>query len=113
MHEYSLTQAILQTALQHAQQASAAKLARVNLIIGEYCDEHEESIRFYWDDLAKGTMAQGAELHFERVPAELKCLDCGHAFHPTEEACLCPACSSRRLRLLSGDDVRLESIEIE
>lgn len=113
MHEYSLTQTILQTALQHAQRAGAAKIGRVNLKVGEYSDEREESIRFYWDDLAKGTLAQGAELHFDRVSAEMKCLDCGHVFHPAEEAGLCPACSGRRLHLLSGDDVRLDSIEIE
>jgi hydrogenase nickel incorporation protein HypA/HybF len=113
MHEYSLTQTILQTALQHAQQAGTTKITRINLIIGEYSDEREESIRFYWDELAKGTPAQDAKLQFERVLAELKCLDCGNVFHPADDESLCPACSSRRLHLLSGDDVRLESIEIE
>lgn len=113
MHEYSLTQTILQTALRHAQQAGTTKITRINLIIGEYSDEREESIRFYWDELAKGTPAQDADLHFERVPAEMKCLECGNVFHPAGDESLCPACSSRRLHLFSGDDVRLESIEIE
>ncbi len=113
MHEYSLTQTLLQTVLQHAQQAGTAKITRVNLILGEFSDEREESIRFYWDELAGGTPAQDAEMHFERVAAEMSCLDCGNVFHPAEEACSCPACSSRRLQLLSGDAVRLDSIEIE
>ena len=79
MHELSLTQNILDIALKHA---GAKKILRVNLLIGQLSDEREESIQFYWDDLAKGTLAQEAKLHFQYVDAEMKCLECGTVFHP-------------------------------
>ena len=110
MHELSLTQNILDHALKNA---GSKRIVSVNLSIGQFSDEHEESIRFYWDDLAKGTLAQDAQLCFQRVDAEMKCLECGAVFHPEEEISLCPACQSYRLKLLSGDDVRLESIDVE
>jgi len=113
MHELSVTQTILETALKHAAQASAKKILHVNLLLGQFSDEREESIQFYWDDLAKGTPAQGATLHFERFPAEMCCRDCGFTFQPTEETGTCPACLSRRLHLISGDDVKMESIDVE
>ena len=110
MHELSLTQNILDIALKHA---GAQKILRVNLLIGQLSDEREESIQFYWNDLAKGTLAQEAELHFQYVDAEMKCLECGTVFHPKEETIVCPSCQSHRLKLISGDDVKIESIDVE
>ncbi len=110
MHELSLTQNILDIALKNA---GAKKLLCVNLLIGQLSDEREESIQFYWDDLARGTRAQGAKLHFQYVDAEMKCLECDTVFHAKEETTLCPSCQSHRLKLLSGDDVKIESIDVE
>ena len=110
MHELSVTQTILNVALEHA---DTREVKHVNLLIGEFSDEREESIRFYWNELAKGTSAQDAQLHFQRVDAEMKCLACELIFHPDNEIFACPTCGSLRLKLLSGGDVRLESIDVE
>jgi hydrogenase nickel incorporation protein HypA/HybF len=110
MHELSLTQNLLDLALKHAE---SKKILSVNLLMGQFSDEREESIQFYWDELANGTPAQGARLHFEHVDAEMKCLQCATVFHPEDETSLCPSCQSHRLQLISGDDVRLQSIDVE
>jgi hydrogenase nickel incorporation protein HypA/HybF len=110
MHELSLTQNLLEIALKHA---GDKRIVRVNLLMGELSDEREESIQFYWNDIAKGTLAENAGLHFQRVQAEMKCLDCETVFHPAEIMVVCPGCGSHRLKLISGDDVRIESIDVE
>ena len=110
MHELSLTQNILNTVLKYAE---TGQIKHVNLLIGEFSDEREESIRFYWDDLVKGTPIQNAQLCFRQADAEMQCLDCETIFHPEEETITCPKCQSYRLTLCCGDDVRLESIDVE
>ena len=110
MHELSLTQNILDVALKNA---GTKRLVRVNLLVGPFSDESEDSIRFYWDYLTKDTPAQTAELSFQPVAAEVACLACGASFQPDNETVLCPMCQSDRLKLLSGDDVRLDSIDVE
>lgn len=110
MHEYSLTQNLLDITLKNA---GARRVVNVNLLIGVFSDECEETIRFYWDDLAKGTSAEMAQLCFQRVDAEMKCLVCETVFHPGDEAAYCPNCQSHRLKLLRGDGVKLESIDVE
>jgi len=110
MHELSLTQNILDHASKHA---GEKRILRVNLLIGQFSDEREESIQFYCNDPAKDALARDAELHSQRVGAEMKCLACGTIFHPEEETSLCPHCFSHRLKLLSGDGVRLDSIDVE
>jgi hydrogenase nickel incorporation protein HypA/HybF len=110
MHEFSLTQHLLDLALK---EADSKHIARVNLLIGPFSDEREESIQLYWKDLAKGSLGEGAELHFEHVPVEMKCLDCTGTFYLDEETSMCKFCDREKLQLLSGEDVRLESIVVE
>ena len=110
MHEFSRTQSLLQRALKNA---DSKRIVRVNLRIGPFSEEREESIWFYWRDLAKGSRVEGAELHFEHRPVEVKCLDCTGIFYLHEETSMCEFCYGGRLQFLSGEDVRLESMELE
>lgn len=112
MREFLLTRKLIELALENS---ASKRIVRVNLLIGPFSDEREESIHFYWKDLAKGTPGEGAELHFERIPVEMKCLDCSGTFYldETGEENLCKYCHSEHLQLLAGTDVRLESIEVE
>jgi len=112
MRIFSLTRKLLDLALE---ESGSKRIVRVNLLIGPFSDEREESIRFYWKDLAKGTPGEGAVLHFERIPVEMKCLDCSGTFYLDEngEDNVCRYCQSAYVRLLAGRDVNLEGIEAE
>ena len=110
MREFSVTQTLLDLALKSA---NSRQIVRVNLLIGPFSEEREESIEFYWKDLAKGSLGEGAELHFEQLPVEIKCLDCTGALYLEDETSMCEFCSNERLQLSNGEDVRLESIEVK
>ena len=110
MHEFSITQTLLDLALKNA---NSRQIVRVNLLIGPFSEEREESIEFYWKDLAKGSLGEGAELHFEQLPVEIKCLDCTGASYLEDETSMCEFCSNERLPLSKGEDVSLESIEVK
>lgn len=110
MHEFSLTQNLLETALKNA---NSKRIVNVHLLIGPFSEEREESIRFYWRDLAKGTLGEGARLHFQHVKADMKCLGCGGTFNLEDGEALCTYCQSDRSQPLSGNEVKLESIDVE
>ncbi|MFQ6101262.1 MAG: hydrogenase maturation nickel metallochaperone HypA [Anaerolineae bacterium] len=113
MHELSVTQSILEIALRHAERASARRIIRLNLVIGELTSIVDDSVQFYWDFVSRDTIAEGAELHFERVPGTLRCLGCGYTFPLDGRDYACPACGERQVVAAGGDDFRLESIEVE
>ena len=113
MHELSITQSLLDIALRHAEKANAQRIARLNLLIGELSSVLGESVQFYWDIVSQDTIAQGAELHFERVPGSLSCLGCGHVFPLNGRDYACPMCVGKQVIAAGGDEFRLESIEIE
>jgi hydrogenase nickel incorporation protein HypA/HybF len=113
MHELSVTESLLEIALRHAARAGAARITRLNIVVGELSSIVDESVQFYWDIVSRGTMAEGAELHFERVDGTLRCMDCGHSFSLKRRDFVCPACGERKVVAVGGDDFRLDSIEIE
>jgi hydrogenase nickel incorporation protein HypA/HybF len=114
MHELSVTQSLLDIALRHAERASAQRITRLNMVIGELASIVDDSVRFYWDIVSRDTIAEGAELHFERIPGTLRCLGCGHTFPLNDSRdYVCPACGEGQVTAAGGDEFRLESIEVE
>jgi hydrogenase nickel incorporation protein HypA/HybF len=113
MHELSVTESILEISLRHAQQAGATRVTDVNILIGRLSSIVDDSVQFYWDFVTENTLCKGSQLHFERVPARLLCLNCGNEYVLDAELSPCPACESMQLKVISGEEFRVESIEIE
>jgi len=113
MHELSITESILEIALRHADQARARKITALHLVIGQLSSFIDDSIQFYWDIIAKDTIAEGAHLFFRRVPTEMLCLACQQRYSPGDEDFLCPNCGGRRIKVVAGEEFYLESLEIE
>ena len=110
MREFLLTQTLLETALKNA---NTRKIVNVNLLIGPYSDEREETIQFYWRDLAKGTLGEGATLHFRHAATDMKCAACGGALDLESGQSICEYCQNGGLPSAGDDEVRLESIDLE
>lgn len=113
MHELPVTQNILEIALRHAENSGASRILSLNLTIGQLSSIVDESIQFYWDIIAEDTIAKGAKLNFNRIPTELLCLDCNQRYQPGEDELACPACNSTRIKIVSGQEFLLESIDVE
>jgi hydrogenase nickel incorporation protein HypA/HybF len=113
MHELPVTESILEISIRHARQADAHRIADIYLVIGQLSSIVDDSIQFYWDIIAKETMAEGACLHFRRIPAEFACLDCGSQFHINGEDYFCPNCHGVSVKVISGEEFYLEAIEVE
>jgi hydrogenase nickel incorporation protein HypA/HybF len=113
MHELPVTQSILKIALEHAEKANAKRVLDLNLVIGELATMVDDSIQFYWEIIAKDTIAEKATLHFRRVPAELECLSCSEKYPPTDGEYACPKCGGLRVKVLAGEEFLLESINVE
>lgn len=114
MHELAVTQNLLEITLRHANSARAQRVTRVNVVVGELSTIVDDSVQFYWKYIARDTLAEYAVLSFTRVPAKLRCLACTHSFVlAATPDYRCPICGSADIMTDGGDDLRLESIEIE
>ncbi len=114
MHEYSVTESILQIASEQvAQIPSASRVTGIKIQLGQLVGFSEESIRFYWQILSEGTRCEGAALCFEHIRAELQCNNCNTSVSIPDELIACPTCSSTRAHIVRGNEFLIESIEVE
>ena len=113
MHELAVTESILNIAMQHASRAGAVRVTDLHLVIGQLSSIVDDSVQFYWDMISAGTLCEGAQLHFERRPAMLQCLDCAQTYTLNRELTDCPHCHSARLKIVSGEEFFLDSLEVE
>jgi hydrogenase nickel incorporation protein HypA/HybF len=113
MHELAITQSVLNIAVEYATRANATRVTDLYLVIGQLSSVMDDSVQFYWDIISRDTLCEGARLHFERVPATMLCLDCGHTYTLPGELVACPQCGSTAVKVIAGEEFRLDSIGVE
>ena len=113
MHEMAVTESIAAIALKHGQQNNAQHIRKVNIKLGELTGIVDHYVEFYWDMVTKGTIAEGAELHFIKIPTVAYCNKCKDEFGVEEYDLTCPKCKEADTELISGREFLVESIEIE
>ena len=113
MHEMAITQSILNIAIREGQKAGAKRITALKIKMGEYSDIVPVILREYFAVAAKGTLAEGAVLQLERVPVTVRCLGCGWEGPIDRMHLQCPACGGIELKLLTGREFYVESLEAE
>lgn len=113
MHELPVTKGMLSIALEHATKAGASKITAINLVIGEMSGIVDDSVQFYFDFMSKDTLAEGALLTFERIPARFRCHACETEFSPVEREWICPQCGEWTVDIIAGKEFYVDSIEVE
>jgi len=114
MHELSVTQSILEIALDYAAKNQAMKIVEVHLQIGEISDFEDEWMQRYFDFVSQGTIGEGAKLRIIRIPARMQCTQCSFIF-PLDRSTWktqCPSCQSKETQLISGREFRVEALEV-
>ena len=73
MHELAITEGILETAIPEAEKAGAKKILSIRLKIGQYSGIIDECVQYYFGEIAKGTIAEGAVIKTETIPNSWDC----------------------------------------
>src|SRR6185437_8393479 len=76
MHELAIMDSALNLALDQAQKSGATRLHVIRLRIGSLSGVVPEALQFAFEPLAPGTLAEGAALDIENVPARFWCHGC-------------------------------------
>jgi hydrogenase nickel incorporation protein HypA/HybF len=110
MHELSLSSAILETSLRHAE---GRPVRSVQMRIGALRQVVPASLDFYFGIVTRGTLADGADLEVEYRPALLRCEECRRQWQPELPLFRCPGCGGIEIETLSGDEFEIDSIVVE
>jgi len=109
MHELALARAILETALGRA---DGARVTRVEVSVGALRQVVPTSLAFNFEVLARGTPCEGAVLEQLLRPATLRCM-CGAEWELEELSFSCPRCGGVETEVVGGEELLIESIELE
>jgi len=113
MHEMALTESIVEIVSDEARKQGFCRVRIVRLQVGALAHVEPEALLFCFDAVSRGTVAEGATLQIVRLPGEGWCLDCGRTVPLEERFGDCPECGGRHVQMTSGDELRIEELEVE
>ncbi len=112
MHEFGVAQQIMHVALDQAARNNAAHITQFKIEMSDTADESADSLHFHLENLARGTIAEGAQFEIARVPEQMHCPQCAREFPPSDFGKPCPHCHTTRIVPIPRDEFRLVSIDI-
>jgi hydrogenase nickel incorporation protein HypA/HybF len=112
MHEYPITCEILRLAEEKARAEGASAVTEISLVVGERSGFIGDSIKLYFDIIAEGSIAEGAEIKFTPVETKLKCASCGKLFKRAPFSFACPSCGGDGEPTDIGKEFYIKDIKI-
>ena len=112
MHEMSLAEGLLQIVEDSARTNDARRVAAVWLEIGTLAQVEREALRFCFDAVTRGSVADGAALTIVETPGSAWCMQCSETVPLAQLGDACPRCSGYQLTVTQGDAMRVKEIEI-
>jgi len=113
MHEMSLCEGVIQLIEQQADEEQFNKVTTVWLEIGALAGVESEAMRFSFDAIARGTIADAARLEIIHVQGRGECPTCKHQTLVSARFDLCPECGHYPLNILAGEEMRIKELEVQ
>ncbi len=113
MHELSLCENILQVLEQQADVQQYRKVKTVWLEIGALAGVEIEALRFSFDMVMQGSLADQAHLEIIEIPGQAWCSSCNRDVFVEQRYDLCSHCGSHQLQVNRGDQMRIKELEVE
>ena len=110
MHELSIASAVIETAASHA---GGRHVTVVSVRVGGMRQVVPDSLRFYFEIVARGTACERARLELIEVHPRLRCSACERVWEAVFPAFRCPDCASAEVSILCGDELHVDYIEVE
>lgn len=113
MHEMSLAMGVLQIVEEAARAQHFRRVRSVLLEIGELSMVEAEAMRFCFDAVSRGTLAEGAVLNVIEVAGQGLCFNCNITVPLAALYDPCPACGGHPVQATGGTEMRVKELEVE
>ena len=117
MHEMALVRNVVDIVVEQAEKSGAEEVKTVYLTIGQGRDVVIDYLDGLFKFLARGTVAENAELVVQTTPMTVKCNQCGFIFPINvfkQETWVCPSCKAEKdYKLNSGMEFMINRIEVK
>jgi hydrogenase nickel incorporation protein HypA/HybF len=113
MHEVSLIENVIALVEEERRKQAFGRVNTIRLQVGALGCADPAALRFCFDAVARGTIAEGARLLIDTVSGKGWCAECRSAVPLEERFSACPNCGSQSVKMTGGDALRLAELEVE
>jgi hydrogenase nickel incorporation protein HypA/HybF len=113
MHELSVCLSLLEEVKRIARENGAGSVPRIIVKVGPLSGVEPDLLRNAYPLAAAGTVAENADLEIEIAGVVVSCSQCGGESPATANRLLCAHCGDFRTKLVSGDELVLQSLELD
>lgn len=113
MHELSLCRSILDIVNEHIDGKNCRRVKRISLEIGQLAAVDELALRFGFEVLSKGTLAEQAILDIIEIEGKALCDTCLKTVKLKNYYDACQTCGHCSLTITQGEELRVKFLEIE
>jgi hydrogenase nickel incorporation protein HypA/HybF len=113
MHEMSLAEGVIHIVEDAAREQGFSKVKAVFLEIGKLSSVEPEAMRFCFEAVSHGTVADGARLEIHETPGRGQCLSCGETVAIDAVFDPCPECGGYPVHPTEGTEMRVRELEVD
>lgn len=113
MHEMTLVSSIFNVLNDKIREFNVNRVIQVKLMVGDMTGVEDATLRSCFEVYAEATPVEGANLVIEHVPVKGRCRSCGSEFAIRGFNFLCPECENSGVKIISGKELYIDSIEVE
>ena len=110
MHEMSIAESVLGLVEETARREGFSRVKEVRLEIGRLAAVEREALRFCFDAVVRGSVAEGAALAIDETPGTAWCFGCSATVSVEARGDLCPRCGSAQLQVNGGTEMRVKDL---
>lgn len=112
MHEVALAEGVLRIVADAAAKHAATRVHTVWVELGALAHVEPDALRFCFDAVTRGSVAEGATLEIATTPGRAWCMPCGGEVALGRLGEPCPRCGSYQLSVVAGEEMRVKEIGI-
>ncbi len=113
MHELSVAQALVEQLENIVRERKADAATSFRIRIGPLSGVVPDLLASAFPLAAAGSVAEHAVMDFVEAPVRVRCQTCGAESEAAMNRLLCGACGDWHTQLVSGDELILESVELQ
>jgi hydrogenase nickel incorporation protein HypA/HybF len=113
MHELSVCLALIDQVSNIATERDAPRVSKIVIQVGPLSGVEPDLLRHAYPLAAAGTAAEGAELIIDVAAVVVRCSQCERESEVPPNRLVCLHCGDYRTRVLRGDELFLQSLELE
>jgi hydrogenase nickel incorporation protein HypA/HybF len=113
MHELGLAMNVREIVEGAAKENGAARIKEVNIVVGEFSSVAVDALEFAMEVVKKDSMFEDAKINIKSTKTILLCSECGKESAMADFIFKCNLCGSSSVRMIAGDRMYVDSIDIE